>query len=358
MMLNFRIVYVIWPGISSAISRAGAGGIRGSFRGAPSACPWTKKNVAGGVSPIPEYGYGKKDDSRRKQTDQPKYEQKGEKTILEYIPSIILWVIIIGALVYNFVVKKNQNRKEAQAGEDKKRVRQAVEPLLNGAGNFKLVYAHREERESYVHIVKTTYKTTYYRYAVAFQDQTLCAIPLGIDKETRQVQAGKPFVLSADKLGKVTVKAAEKDGAVNQVKVWLGDKQGHTIIDLTVDAESLRKNRWFPVNIAQQEECEAFHRFATALAQQVAKENPGIDAVIEAESGAGLGVVGAALSIGGVVGGIFAPAFGTIPCVFGLILSVVGKVKGAKGKVCLIISVVCAILIAVYWPLYLKYIFV
>lgn len=273
---------------------------------------------------------------------------------MEYIPSIILWVIIIGALVYNFVVKKNQNRKEAQAGEDKQRVKQAVEPLLSGVGSFKLVYAHREEQESYARTVKTTY----YRYAVAFQDQTLCIFPLGIDKKTREVQAGRPSVLSSDKLGKVTVKAAEKNGTVNRVKVWLGDKQGHTIIELTVEAESLRKNRWFPVNIAQQEECEAFHRFATALAQQVAKENPGIDAVIEAESGAGLGVVGAALSIAGVVSGIFSPFFGSVLCAIGLILSIVGKAKGAKGKVCLIISVICAVLIAIYWPIYLKYIFV
>ncbi|MDE7172016.1 MAG: hypothetical protein K2O11_09135 [Oscillospiraceae bacterium] len=275
---------------------------------------------------------------------------------MEYIPSILLWTVVIGALVYNFAIKKNQNRKEAQAGEDKQRVKRAVEPLLSGAWNFKLVYAHREERESYVRIFKTTYKTTYYRYAVAFQDQTLCVIPLGIDKKTRQIQADKPSVLSPDKLGKVSVKAAEKNGAVSQVKVWLSDKQGHTIINLTVDAESLRKNRWFPVNIAQQKECEAFHRFATALARQVAKENPGIDAVIEAESGAALGVVGAALSIGGVVGGIFAPAFGMIPCVLGLILAIVGKAKGAKGKTCLIISVTCAILMAVYWPVYLNYI--
>ena len=273
---------------------------------------------------------------------------------MPYLSSILLWVVIIGALVYNFVIKKNQNRREAQAGEDKKRVRQAVEPLLSGTGNFKLVYAHREEQESYARTVKTTY----YRYAVAFQDQTLCVIPLGIDKKTRQVQAGKPFVLSADKLGKVTVKAAEKDGAVNRVKVWLADKQGHTVIDLTVDAESLRKNRWFPVNIAQQEECEAFRRFADALAQQVARENPGIDAVIEAESGDGLGVIGAVLSIVGVVGGIFSPAFGTVLCALGLILAIVGKIKGGKGKAGLIIGVICAVLIAVYWPIYLKYIFV
>ena len=49
---------------------------------------------------------------------------------MEYLSSIVLWVIIIGFLVYKFVIQKNNNRKAAETGEDQKRVKQAVSALL------------------------------------------------------------------------------------------------------------------------------------------------------------------------------------------------------------------------------------
>lgn len=203
--------------------------------------------------------------------------------------SILWWVVIIGALVYRFALKPNKNRQAAQAGEDKKAVRQAVEKVLNGAGDYKLAYAHWEERESYGRGVKTTF----YRYAAAFQGETLWVVPLGIDKKTRQVQAGRPAMLTSDYLGRAKVKKKEKNGTVNQVEVMLADKQGKTIVELTVDAENLRKNRWFPVNILQEEECAAFDRFITPLAQRVAGENAALEAQIEARDKESYGTMGA-----------------------------------------------------------------
>lgn len=273
---------------------------------------------------------------------------------MEYFPSIILWVLIIGWIVYTFVIKKGQNRKAAQTGEDLARVKQAVDPLLGGAGGYKLAYAHWEEQESY----GRTVRTTYYRYAAVFQEQTLLLFPLGIDKKTRQVQAGQPAVLTPDVLGKVTVQTKEKEGSVSHVEVWLGDKEGHVIAQLYVDAENLRKNRWFPVNIAQQEQCEAFQRFITALAQRVAAENPDVDAKMAAEARESFGTLGTILSIAGAVSGLLFPPLGAVLCLIGLILSVIGQIKGVKKKTGLIISIVCAVWVAAFCWFYYTYVFV
>lgn len=273
---------------------------------------------------------------------------------MENIVPILLWVVIIGAVIYQVFIKKNNNRKAAQSGEDKARVRQAVEPLLREAGNFQLAYAHWEEQESYARTVKTTY----YRYAAAFQGEMLWVIPLGIDKKTREVQAGEPMPFTAAKLGKVAVKTKEKDGAVKRLEVELCDKQGHAIIQLFVDAENLRKSRWYPVNILQQEECEAFRRFIEQLAQRVASENPGVDALLEAEAKESLGIFGAGISIIGAILGLFLAPLGAVLCLLGLIVSLVAKLKGAKGKKSLIISVVCMLWMALFNWFYYTYLFI
>ena len=272
---------------------------------------------------------------------------------MEYVPSIILWVAIIGWLVYTFVIKKGNNRKAAQTGEDLARVKQAVSSMSNGASGYKLAYAHWEEQESY----GRTVRTTYFRYAAVFQEQTLLLFPLGIDKKTGQIQAGQPAVLTPEVLGKVTVQTKEKEGSTSRVEVWLGDKEGRSIAQLYVDAENLRKNRWFPVNIAQQDQCDAFQHFITALSHRVAAENPDVDEKIAAESREGLGTLGAILSAAGAVAALFFPPFGAVVCLIGLIMSIVGKVKGAKKNLALIVSIVCAVCSAFFCWMYYTYLF-
>ena len=254
--------------------------------------------------------------------------------------SLALWVVIIGAVVYNVFVKKGRNRKAAESGEDRESVLRAVGQMLEG--NVPTVYAHWEERESYGRRVRITY----HRYALAFQGETLWVFPLGIDKKTREIQAGRPVVLTPEALGKATVKAKEKDGEVKRLELWLGDKQGHVIQELTVNAENLRKNRWYPVNILQREECAALERFMTALSRRVAAENPGVDDLIKAESNESLGIIGAIVSVIGGVISIFMPPAGMVLCLIGLGMSVASKLRGAKGKVPLIIGVLCAALSA------------
>lgn len=269
---------------------------------------------------------------------------------MEYLPSIALWAVIIGVLVYKFVIQKGGNRKAAESGEDMKRVKESVSSLLKEPEGFQMAYAHWEEQESF----GRTVRTTYYRYGLAFKDQTLCIVPLGIDKKTHEVQPAKPMVLTPENLGKVTVKTKEKNGAVSGMEVWLGDKQGHVIQELNVDVENLRKSRWYPMNILQPEECAAFQNFIAALAQQVARENPGVDALIQAESSEGLGLIGTIISGIGAVFAIFYPPIGLVLCLIGLIMAVVGKAKGSKSKKWLMINGACMVLALIMGAVYFK----
>lgn len=272
---------------------------------------------------------------------------------MEYLPSLIVWVVIIGAVVYNVFIKKSKNRAAARSGEDLERVRQAARQYLATADNPTIVYAHWEKQESYGRSVRTTY----YRYAVAFQGQTMWVFPLHVDKKTHQVQAAEPMTLTAEKLGKVTVTTTEKDGAPSRLDVWLGDKQGHVIVQLYVDAEHLSKSRWYPLNILQTEECAAFGRFITPLAQRVAGENPDVDAKLAAEANASVGRLGMGVSIAGIVASFLFPFVGIPVCLLGLILSIVSKVKGAKKKY-LLVSGACMVASLAYGAFFLKFIFV
>lgn len=273
---------------------------------------------------------------------------------MEYLPSVILWAAIIGYLVYTLVIKKNKNRQEAEDGADRERYQSAVKELLKEPESFRLAYAHWEERESY----GRTVKTTYHRYGLAFRDQMLCVFPLGIDKKTREVQAARPVVFTPESLGKVRVKTKEKDGAPERLEIWLGDKKGHVMQELTVDAENLRKNRWFPVNIFQREECAALLSFVTGLTQQVERENPGVDALIQAEGNEGIGVIGAVVSGIGAVFTLFFPPVGLAVCLIGLVMALVSKLKGTTTKKWLLISGACMVLALGFGWFYLKYIFV
>ncbi len=124
---------------------------------------------------------------------------------MEYILPLIWWLLLVGGIACFIFVKKNRNQKAAQSGGDKQLVRQAVQ-LPGEAGEYPLVYAHWEDQESYGRSVKTTY----YRFAAAFQDQSLWVIPLHIDKKTHQIEANRPALFTPAVLGKVTVKVKAK----------------------------------------------------------------------------------------------------------------------------------------------------
>lgn len=273
------------------------------------------------------------------------------ESIVENWLFFVIWIVIIGGFIGYSFVKKSSNRKAAQTGEDKALVRNAAAPLIGEGGDTQIIYAHWEKSE---HYGRTT-RTTYFRYVVTYQDQTLCIAPLYIDKTTRQMQIAQPSIFTPENLGKVVVHTRLKNGAADHIGISLADKQGNTVFQLDVDAENLKKSRWFPVNIEQREECAAFASFMTSLAQRVAADNPGVDAIIKANSNKSLGTIGAVLSgIGAFVSFLF-PPLGVILSLPGLIMSVVSKLKGAKSIIPLMISVLCAIWSAVFLFVYLKY---
>ena len=268
---------------------------------------------------------------------------------------LLVWLLVIGAGFGWQAAKRNRGRAAAQTGEDLENVRRAAAGALPD-GCSPAIYAHREEQSSGGRHVTTTY----YRYAVAYQGQTLYVLPLQVDKRTRQMQVGRPALFTPENLGKVTVKTKEKNGAVSRVEIWLGNKQGEAMLELRVDAENLRKNRYLPVNIMQQEECAAFERFISALAQRVSAENPGVDDLIRANDNAGLGIFGAGIAVFGAFMTLFLPdiPIGAVLGVIGLIMAIVSKARGAKGVASLIVSILCVIWSVGFYWFYLEYLFV
>lgn len=215
------------------------------------------------------------------------------------------------------------------------------------------LYAHWEEREHY----GRTVKTTFYRYLVTYTDRTICVAPLYIDKNTRDIQPGRPSVFSPDNLGKIEIKTRQRNGVIKRLEIWLGNKKGQTLAQFYVNAENLRSSKYFPVNIDQQEELANFERFITAMAQRIDAENPGVDAMIKAYNNDSLGMIGVFVSVIGGVASIFAPPGGAFVALVGLILSVVSKLRGATGKkstIILIISIACAVVSAVFLAMYYK----
>ena len=130
------------------------------------------------------------------------------------------------------------------------------------------------------------------------------------------------------------------------------------MLQLTVDAQTLRKNRWYPLNILQQEECEALHRFILPLAQRVEAENPGMDALLEAHAKEGFGVIGLIFAALGAFFVLFFPPAGIITALVGLALALWGKLRGAKSNKGLIISVLCFAWTLAFTWIYIKYLFI
>lgn len=254
------------------------------------------------------------------------------------IVSFIFWIWIMGWLVYTFFFKKGANRKKAATGEDLQRVQRAVRDLLPpDAQDAGIAYAHWEDVS---HSGRTT-RTTYYRYAVAFKGETSWVFPLNIDKMTHEVQAGMPWVLTPEKLGKILVTVSDRNGEVRKVEAWYADKQGDTIVRINVDAENLNSSKYLPMNIRQEQEVMAFERFISPLARKVAAENPQVEELIAQKSAGSLAGIAVGLAIGGFVGGIFFPPLGAILCVVALVLAINAKRKGNSGNKALITSIVC-----------------
>ena len=272
---------------------------------------------------------------------------------LQYLPMIIFWLLILVAGIVYCVVKTINNRKDAQTGADKEKVRRAAESLFGSGVARQTLYAHWEKREHY----GRTVKTTFFRYLVTYTERSICVAPLYIDKKTRQMQADRPAVFTPENLGKIEVKTRQRNGVIKRLEIWLGNKKGQTLAQFYVSAENLRNNKYYPVNIEQQEELAAFERFITAMAQRIDAENPGVDALIKQYDNESLGMIGVFVSVIGGVASLFAPPGGAVVALVGLILSAISKIRGANSKkstIILIISIACAVVSAVLVAMYYK----
>lgn len=256
----------------------------------------------------------------------------------------IIWPLVVLGIAAYCLVKRNNNRKAAESGEDLNRLRQKVASLFTDAGDLSVVYAHYEQTE---HYGRTT-KTTYYRYAVAFRGEALWVFPLGVDKKTREYQVAKPMTLGPDNLGRVAVTTSEKNGAVKSVDAHLYNKDGKSIIQFTVDAKNLRTSRYYPVNILQQEGCDAFYCFITPLAQQVSSENTALEAKMEQDAKEANGTLALTISIVGAVIGFFFAPVGLVISAVGLAIAVRGRMQGARKNTGLIVSGVITVVLAVW----------
>lgn len=179
---------------------------------------------------------------------------------------LLVFAIVVVALLYIFI-KWRRNLAAAETGEDMEKLKTAVRQVLPELSGCKLVYAHWERSESYGR--RTT--TYYYTYAIAFDAAQMWIIPLKYEKDAILPQ--QPVLITADNVGVADVDETRKKDQLSRVSVLLRNKDGDSPLEFYVDAQNLRSDRFHHFNIRQQEECEAFARFMSTLAQKVTAEN-------------------------------------------------------------------------------------
>lgn len=189
----------------------------------------------------------------------------------------VLAAIFVVIFIYT-QIREKMNLKRAATGEDMENLRRVMAAALPGETGYTVAYAHWEDVEYY----GRRRKTTYYCYGLAFDDSRLWVSALGSEKGVLHV--GKPFVLTKDTVGTMTVTPIRKGDTLRSVSVVLRDKNGENPIHLDVDVQNTRSDRFHPVDIVQQAECEQFERFIAALSGTVSKENAGLEERLQEES--------------------------------------------------------------------------
>lgn len=229
---------------------------------------------------------------------------------------IVIGIIAVFAIYV--LIKRRKNLAALETGEDMEALKQAVAQVLPGESGYKVVYAHWQRSESYGR--RTT--TYYYSYGIAFDAERMFIIPLKFDKD--KILPQQPALVTKDNVGVLEVNETKKQDVLSQISVILRNKNGESPIEFDVDVRNLKSDRFHHFNIKQQEECEAFSRFITPLAQTVTAENGALrermahDAI---ESGKKSSRTLGILSI------VFSWLF-----IAGLILSVIGLMSAPKPR--------------------------
>lgn len=177
---------------------------------------------------------------------------------------VVAFVVIFA--IYSFV-KRQKNMAALQTGEDMEKLKEAIRKVLPGESGYKVVYAHYERSETYGR--RTT--TYYYSYGIAFDSTRMFIIPLKFDKD--QILPQSPALLTSENIGVAEVKEVKKQDQLKEVYMTIRNKDGQNPVEFYVTTQNLKSDRFHHFNILQQEECEAFARFAGTLSQKVTAEN-------------------------------------------------------------------------------------
>lgn len=251
----------------------------------------------------------------------------------------IIFVAIVVAIFLYSHFKEKANLKKAANGEDKARFQEAVRKVM-GEGDYMIAYAHWEDVQYY----GRTRRTTYYHYALAFDEERLWIMPLRFEKEL--ILPDKPILATSEMLGIVSVseRMNKKTGVVDQVSATLNDKDGKKLVELTVDAVNTREDRFHHLNLLQEDECGQFYGFISAMSGQVQSENEDLPDRLKAEANAKRSKNARIEAIVGLVFAIIFPLIGLILGFCAIATAPKPKANGGKFGVPLILGIVAVVL--------------
>lgn len=249
------------------------------------------------------------------------------------------WYILIAAVLFVIIfiyiqLRESMNRKKAETGEDKARLRKAVDRVLNGEYGYRVAYAHWEKVE---HMGRRT-RTTYYTYALAFDASRLWIMPLRYEKG--EVVPAEPLLLTSQMLGIAKMDASvDKSGSLRRVSISLHDKDGKEFLTCYVDAVNLREDRFHHFNLLQPEECEQFQSFMATFAAQVTQQNQGLEERVQEEEAAARGGRAKKLAIIGIVAGLLFPLAGFVVGVIAAVTAPKPRLTGGRVTAPLALSI-------------------
>ena len=263
----------------------------------------------------------------------------------------IIAFAVIGIVIFIFMqLKEKKNKRLAETGEDKARLKAVADRLFADVPDCRPLYGHYEEVE---HYGRST-RTTYYRYLLAHDSQRLWIAPL--DFQQGSILPAQPVEITTGDLGKATIDVrSAKDGTPYRVDFTLYGKDGKQIVQACATAENLRESSYYPVNILQEEEVARFARFMTDFVNEVNQDNQELIAGLEREANKNAGKGAMVMAIGGIVIGILLPIAGIIMGAVAMFMAPkkadnFGKTPASRimGIVCICTSVIMAIVMAVY----------
>lgn len=255
----------------------------------------------------------------------------------------LIFVAIVAAVFIYVHFKGKADLKKAADGGDKARFQAAVRKVM-GDGNYTTAYAHWEDVQYYGRRTKTTY----YHYALAFDDERLWIMPLRFEKEL--ILPDKPVLATSEMLGIITVneRVSKKTGLVEHVSATLNGKDGKKLVDLSVDAVNTKEDRFHHLNLLQNDECAQFFGFISAMAGQVSQANADLPDKLKAEENAKKSKNALIEAIVGVVLGVIFPFMGLILGFCAIATAPKPKANGGKWGLPLILGIVATAVSVVF----------